>query len=201
MDDGRRKVVVSEDGERVDGADQTNLSSSKHLQDEIPEGRRAAGRFIKSLALEKQLTVTAFLHDKDLGKHKGKFDKLIQGRKIIREPEAAFLVDLFGGTIDFWMTLEHKILENPSISVPSSDPPNRFRGSDRRFMSDTSNEFRAVNGSDEALSGRFIVLGEGKDRMLIPKDLPPEVISNLCKEWLTCNKAVPSTAADLTVDR
>ncbi len=199
MDNGRRTDASNQVDGPADSADVSNANSSKHLDGQIPEGRRAVGRLIKSLALENDLTVTAFLHRKERSDDKGKFDKLIQGRKIIREPEAVFLVELFGGTIEFWMTLEHKILENPDISVPLSVALRQNSGSDRRFMSGTSNEFGFASGSDPALNGHFIVLDDGRDRTLIPKDLPPQLILELHHQWLAREKTDPNDTADLTV--
>lgn len=185
MDKVQRISKEVEGDGRTDSATGSVDESTKYTKDAIPKSRRAVGLFIKNqIQKGSELTITAFLHAKKRSEQRGLINRLIQGRKIIREEEALLLVELFGGTIDFWITLEHKILANPNISVPSSFPPNEVSGSDRRFMSDTSSEFGAASGSEEALSGKFLVLGEGKDRSLIPTHLPPEVISDLYQRWL-----------------
>lgn len=182
MDDGntRSNTVSAVD---ANGGAQRAATSKKYTNDDIPENRRAVGKFIKGLIAKNDLSIKKFLIDTQCTQHRGTLNRLIQGRKIVRVPEAELLVKLFGGSSDFWVTLEHKILENPDISVPLSVPPSDFSGADGRHMSNASNEFGSVASSDGAMNGQFIVLGEGADRVLIPKDIPKEERESMMQMW------------------
>lgn len=168
----------------------TYAHASLSTNDDVPIGRRKVGVFVKSLVQSESLTIKAFLAARGLSTKKSKFDKIIQGRKQIKQEEALLLVELFGGYTDFWISLEYNILDNPNITVPISSVPPQIPMAAGGTMPNGAEQFNGAANltSDQLMKIKLAadgatVLGEGKDMIVIPKDTPVEVAKYIIDAW------------------
>ncbi len=170
---------------KQNGTGRTTASAApkrrKATSTKVPESRKAVGRYIKKLILSDYSTIVEFAADNGITET-SKLDRIITGRKKIDAEFAPNLSRSLRGNDDFWITLEHKILAEPDICVPNGSPPEKPNVRGEAFMAGTKNEFNSYSKLtaeqifEIEISRNCIIVGEGANRAIIPKDASPDTV-------------------------
>lgn len=166
----------------------TEKPIKKTTSDDIPERRRAVGRYIKKLILENHLTIIQFA-DANKIVDRSKLNRIISGRKKIDPDFAPVLASTLGGDESFWISLEHKILARPEISVPNANPPkyNSEGGVVNMAGITTDFNYSSILTSEQIVEIEIcrgcIVLGSGSNRLIIPPNTSPELAKATIQQW------------------